>query len=122
MAKVVTKPSQKTVFGPAWPVVAGVPVPIGLPFGFVPKKPTRATGMLMPTFGEEQARGFYMRDAGMYFVFGDYFDLSVTGDYYTLGSWGAASNYHLCIDSSVLGIEGTADFIIDFGRKAGLVR
>ena len=43
-------------------------------------------------------------------------------NYYTLGSWGAASNYHLCIDSSVLGIEGTADFIIDFGRKAGLVR
>ncbi len=87
MAKVVTKPSQKTVFGPAWPVVAGVPFPVVIPFGFVPKKPSRATGMLMPTFGEEQARGFYIRDAGMYFVFGDYFDLSVTGDYYTLGSW-----------------------------------
>ena len=88
MAKVITKPSQKTVFGPAWPVIADVPAfPIILPFGFVPKKPSRATGLLMPTFGEEQARGFYIRDAGMYFVFGDYFDLSVTGDYYTLGSW-----------------------------------
>ncbi len=87
LAKVVTKPSQKTVFGPAWPVVAGVPIPIGLPFGFVPEKPTRATGLLMPSFGEEQARGFYVRDAGMYFVLGDYLDISLTGDYYTLGSW-----------------------------------
>ena len=43
-------------------------------------------------------------------------------NYYTLGSWGNASNYHLCLDSSVLGIEGTADYIIEFGRKAGLVK
>ena len=92
MAKVITKPSQKTVFGPAYPVIADVPTPLVLPFGFVPKKPTRATGLLMPTFGEEQARGFYMRDAGMYFVFGDYFDLSITGDYYTLGSWAVDLN------------------------------
>lgn len=92
MAKVITKPSQKTVFGPAWPVVGGVTVPIGLPFGFVPKKPSRATGLLMPTFGEEQARGFFMKDAGMYFVFGDYFDLSLTGDYYTMGSWAVNVN------------------------------
>ena len=92
MAKVITKPSQKTVFGPAWPVVAGVPIPIGLPFGFVPKKPSRATGLLMPTFGEEQARGFYARDMGMYFVIGDYFDISLTGSYYTLGSWSVDLN------------------------------
>ncbi|MBO4467017.1 MAG: cytidylate kinase-like family protein [Bacteroidales bacterium] len=43
-------------------------------------------------------------------------------NYYTFGSWGQASNYDLCVDSSILGIEGTADFIIDFGRKAGLVK
>ena len=43
-------------------------------------------------------------------------------NYYTFGQWGHASNYHLCVDSSVLGVEGTADFIIDFGRKAGLVK
>ncbi len=92
MAKVITQPSQKTVFGPAWPVVAGVPIPIGLPFGFVPKKPTRATGMLMPTFGEEQARGFYIRDGGLYFVIGEYFDISLTGSYYTLGSWSVDLN------------------------------
>ena len=70
-AKVVTKPSQKTVFGPAWPVFEDVPIPLGLPFGFIPKKPQRATGFLMPTFGEEKARGFYLRDMGMYFVIGN---------------------------------------------------
>ena len=131
MAKVITKPSQKTVFGPAWPVVAGVPVPIGLPFGFVPKKPSRATGLLMPTFGEEQERGFYIRDAGMYFVFGDYFDLSVTGDYYTMGSWAVDinsrykvnykfnGNFGLTYSNDQKGEKGSADFVQskNFGVK-----
>ena len=92
MAKVVTQPSQKTVFGPAYPVIADVPLPIGLPFGFVPSKPTRATGLLMPTFGEEVERGFFVKDAGMYFVLGDYFDLSLTGSYFTLGSYAVDIN------------------------------
>ena len=86
-AKVMTRPDQKTVFGPAYPVIADVPLPIGLPFGFIPKRPDRATGILFPTFGEEQSRGFYARDAGVYFVIGDYFDIALTGDIYTLGSW-----------------------------------
>jgi cytidylate kinase len=43
-------------------------------------------------------------------------------NYFTYGDWGVASNYDLCVDSSILGIEGTADFIIDFGRKAGLIK
>ena len=43
-------------------------------------------------------------------------------NYYTFGAWGQASNYHLCVDSSILGIEGTARYIIDFGRRAGLVK
>ncbi len=123
MAKVVTKPSQKTVFGPAYPVIADVPTPLVLPFGFVPKKPSRATGMLMPTFGEEQARGFYIRDAGMYFVFGDYFDLSLTGDYYTLGSWAVDLNSRykvnykfngtlaLTFSNDQSGEKGSTDFV-----------
>ena len=82
-AKVMTQPSQKTVFGPAWPVIADVPLPIALPFGFIPKRPDRATGILFPSFGEEAARGFYLRDAGLYFVIGDYFDIALTGDIYT---------------------------------------
>ena len=87
-AKVITKPNRKTVFGPACLVIEDVPLyPIGLPFGFIPQRPQRATGLLMPSFGEEEARGFYMKDAGFYFVLGDYFDFSLTGSYFTLGSW-----------------------------------
>ena len=122
MAKVVTKPSQKTVFGPAFPVIADVPIPIGLPFGFVPSKPTRATGLLMPTFGEEVARGFFVKDAGMYFVLGEYFDLSLTGSYFTLGSYAIDinsrykvnykfnGNFSLTYSNDQTGEKGSADF------------
>lgn len=121
-AKVVTKPSQKTMFGPAHLVVEDVDLPIGIPFGFIPKRPDRATGLLMPSFGEENARGFYLRDAGMYFVLGDYFDMSLTGDYYTLGSWAANLNSrymvkykftgNLAVNYSVdqTGEKGSTDF------------
>lgn len=122
VAKVVTEPEQKTIFGPAYLVVEDVVLPVGLPYGFVPKRPERATGMLMPTFGEENARGFYVRDAGMYFVFGDYLDLSVTGSYYTLGSWGvdvnsrykinykANGNLSLTYSDDRTGEKGSADY------------
>lgn len=130
-AKVMTKPSQKTVFGPAHLVVEDVDLPIALPFGFIPKRPDRATGLLMPSFGEENARGFYLRDLGMYFVFGDYLDLSVTGDYYTLGSWAVDINSrytvkykytgNLALNYSVdqTGEKGSSDFFQskNFGVK-----
>ncbi len=88
----MTKPNQKTVFGPAWPVIADVPLPLALPFGFIPDRPDRATGILFPSFGEEAARGFYLRDAGLYFVIGEYFDIALTTDIYTLGSWAVDLN------------------------------
>lgn len=88
-AKIETKPKQKTVFGPAYMVLEDVPLPIFLPYGFVPKTPSRASGILVPTFGEEEARGFFLKDGGVYFVMGDYFDISLTGSFYTLGSWNA---------------------------------
>jgi len=91
-AKVITKPSRKTVFGPAYLVVEDVTLPIALPFGFVPERPQRATGLLMPSFGEEKTRGFYLKDLGMYFVIGNYLDFSLTGSYYTLGSWAVDFN------------------------------
>lgn len=130
-AKVITKPSQKTVFGPAYPVIEDVPLPIGLPFGFIPKRPDRATGLLMPTFGEENARGFYLKDLGMYFVFGQYLDLSVTGDIYTLGSWAldvnsrykvnykCNGNFSMNISNDQTGEKGSTDFMQtrNFGLK-----
>lgn len=105
-AKVITKPTQKTVFGPAHPVIEGVPLPVFIPFGFIPKKPQRATGLLMPTFGEENARGFYARDAGMYFVFGEYLDLSITGDIYTMGSWAIDVNSRYKVNYKFTGSFG----------------
>ena len=87
-AKLMTKPTQKTVFGPAYVVIEDVPLPLALPFGFVPQKPERASGLLMPTYGDETARGLYLRDLGYYFVIGDHFDISLTGDIYSYGSWG----------------------------------
>ena len=87
-AKVMTEPKQRTMFGPAYLVVADVPIPfIMLPFGFVPDMPDRASGILVPTYGEEQARGLYLRDFGYSFVIGDYLDFAVTGDIYSYGSW-----------------------------------
>ena len=121
-AKVMTKPAQKTVFGPAYPVIADVPLPIGLPFGFIPKRPDRATGILFPTFGEEASRGFYLRDLGLYFVIGDYFDIAMTGDIYTLGSWALDLNsrykvnykcngsFSLTYSNDQVGERGSTDF------------
>ena len=122
-AKVMTKPTQKTVFGPAWPVIEGVPMfPVVLPFGFIPKRPDRATGILFPTFGEEASRGFYLRDLGLYFVIGEYFDIALTGDIYTLGSWAVDLNsrykvnykcngsFSLTYSNDQAGEKGSTDF------------
>ena len=88
-AKIMTGPKQKTMFGPAYAVVEDVPLPLIIPFGFVPEKPDRASGILIPTYGEENARGIYLRDFGYSFVIGDYLDIALTGDIYTYGSWAA---------------------------------
>ncbi|MCM1177791.1 MAG: hypothetical protein NC308_10905 [Clostridium sp.] len=122
-AKVMTEPSQRTVFGPAYLVVEDVKLfPVMLPFGFIPKRPDRATGFLMPTFGEENSRGFYLRDMGMYFVIGDYFDISLTGSIYTLGSWAVdvnsrykvnykcSGNFGLTYSNDQTGERGSSDF------------
>ena len=87
--KVMTEPRQKTMFGPAYAVIEDVPLPVIIPFGFVPDKPDRASGILIPTYGEENARGLYLRDFGYSFVIGDYLDIAMTGDIYTYGSWAA---------------------------------
>lgn len=94
-AKVVTKPERKTMFGPAYVVVEDVPLPVALPFGFVPNMPDRASGILIPSYGEETARGLYLKDFGYSFVIGDYLDLALTGDVYSYGSWAvrATSRY-----------------------------
>lgn len=93
--KAISIPEDKIVTGPSYMVLADVPLPIGLPFGFFPNTNTRASGLIFPTYGEEQARGFYLRNGGWYFPLGPYVDLRILADVYSLGSWGGTlqSNY-----------------------------
>ncbi len=92
-AKVISQGREKkVVFGPAMLYVEDVPTPVVLPFGFVPSMSNRSGGLLMPSFGEETARGFFLRGLGYYFVLSDHFDVAATVDIYTKGSWGAQLN------------------------------
>ncbi len=94
MAKV--RPEKNVVFGPAQLVVEDVPLPIAVPFGFFPFNSSYSSGFIMPTYGDEMNRGFYLRDGGYYFAISDQMDLKVLGEIFTKGSWGlsAASNYN----------------------------
>ena len=93
MAKV--RPKKNVVFGPAQLVVEDVPLPIAIPFGFFPFNSSYSSGFIMPTFGDEMNRGFYLRDGGYYFAISDNMDLKVLGEIFTKGSWGLStqSNY-----------------------------
>ena len=95
MSRAKVTPGKKVVFGPAYLVVADVPLPFALPYGFFPFTKSYSSGLLMPTYGDETERGFYLRDGGYYFAISDKMDLKVLGEIYTKGSWGlsAASNY-----------------------------
>ena len=88
-------PGKETFFGPAYLVVADVPLPVAIPYGFFPVNKKYSSGLIMPTYGDETARGFYLRDGGYYFALSDRFDLKLLGEIYTRGSWGlsAESNY-----------------------------
>ncbi|MDD4515732.1 putative LPS assembly protein LptD [Massilibacteroides sp.] len=92
MTKAKVRPKKDIVTGPVYLVLEDVPLyPIGLPFAFFPFTSTYSSGILMPTFGEENTRGFYLRDGGYYFALSDYIDLALTGEIYTKGSWGLAA-------------------------------
>ena len=89
------RPNQDIVTGPAYMVLSGLPLPLAVPFGYFPFSKKYSSGILVPTFGEDYQRGFYLRDGGYYFAINDNIDLALTGELYTKGSWGlqARSNY-----------------------------
>ena len=96
LSKAKVRPGEDVVTGPAWLVVADVPLfPIVLPFAFFPFNETYSSGIIMPSYGDEMERGFYLHNGGYYFAISDYFDLSLTGEIYTKGTWGAGvqTNY-----------------------------
>ena len=96
LSRAKVRPNKDVVFGPAYLVVADVPLPLAIPYGFFPFTKHYSSGFIMPTYGDENDRGFYLRDGGYYFAMSDKWDLKVLGEIYTKGSWGisAASNYN----------------------------
>jgi hypothetical protein len=93
--KIKVIPNSKVVTGPADLYIMDVPTPIAIPFGFFPNKKGRASGILFPQYGESQELGFFLRNGGYYIGLNDHFDLALTGDIYSKGSWrgNAFSNY-----------------------------
>ena len=95
MSRAKVRPGKNVVFGPTYLVVADVPLPFAIPYGFFPFTKSYSSGFIMPTYGDESSRGFYLRDGGYYFAISDKMDLKLIGEIYTKGSWGlsAATNY-----------------------------
>ncbi|MDR2775700.1 MAG: LPS-assembly protein LptD [Tannerella sp.] len=89
LTKGKVRTGKDIVTGPAYLVVEDVPLfPLVLPFAFFPFTDSYSSGILMPTYGDEMSRGFYLRDGGYYLALSDYFDLALIGELYTKGSWG----------------------------------
>jgi len=85
-AKVI--PGKKTITGPAYLVIEDVPLPLAIPFAIIPNTKHYSSGIIMPTYGDESTRGFYLRNGGYYMAVNDYFDVKLLADIYTKGSWG----------------------------------
>ncbi len=96
LSRAKVRPGKETVFGPAHLVVEDVPLPLAIPYGFFPFNKKYSSGFIMPSYGDETSRGFYLRDGGYYLALSDYMDLKLLGEIYTKGSWGvsAETNYN----------------------------
>ena len=95
LSRAKVHPGKDVFSGPAWLVVEDVPLPLAIPFAYFPFTSKYSSGFIMPSYGDENSRGFYLRDGGYYFAVNDYWDLKVTGEIFTKGSWGlgAQSTY-----------------------------
>lgn len=122
LTKAKMKQGRYIVSGPAYMVVEDIPLPLALPFGYFPINTTYSSGILFPTLGEEQSRGFYAEGLGYYFAINDYLDLAITADIYSKGSWSLAlassykwryhfsGSFNFSFVSNVRGTPNTADF------------
>lgn len=124
MTKAKTIPDKKVIFGPSYIVMEDVPIPVlAIPFGFFPLMGESNSGFIVPTFGEEMNKGFFIRDGGYYLKFNDYVDLSLTGGIYTFGSWEASTisryvkrykfsgDLSLRFSKDIFGERGSSDYI-----------
>ncbi len=120
--KIKTIPNDKIVTGPANIVVGGVPLPLFLPFGFFPNTQERSAGLIFPSYGEDNRRGFFLKDLGYYTGINEHMDLKIVGSIFSKGSWNAKveSNYKvryqyngsvlLNYGRNVFGAESDPDF------------
>lgn len=119
-AKII--PNKKIIAGWSQLYIADVPTPAVLPFAYFPLTKTRTSGVLVPTWGENNTRGYFLQNGGYYLAISDYFDLTLTGDIYTNGSWGLSAksnyswkyhyngNFQLNYDNNIQSIRGLSDF------------
>ena len=123
LSRAKVRPGKDVVFGPAYLVVCDVPLPLAVPYGFFPFTKSYSSGFIMPSYGNDNSRGFYMKDGGYYFAASDKWDLKLLGEIYTKGSWGAsvASNYnkrykysgsiYISYQDTKTGEKGMPDFV-----------
>lgn len=116
------RPGKDVVTGPAYMVLADVPLPLALPFGYFPFSKSYSSGIIFPTFGDDYNKGFYLRNGGYYFALSDYFDLALTGEIYTKGSWGLSGrstyakrykfrgSFNISYLNTVTGDKGAPDY------------
>jgi lipopolysaccharide assembly outer membrane protein LptD (OstA) len=116
------RPGKNIVTGPTYMVLAGLPLPIAVPFGYFPFSKSYSSGVIVPSFGDDYNRGFYLRDGGYYFAINDNIDLALTGEIYTKGSWGLnaqstyvkrykySGNFNLSYLKTIYGEKGSPDY------------
>jgi len=122
LTKGKVRPGKNIVTGPVYMVLAGLPLPLAVPFGYFPFTSDYSSGVLVPTFGDDYQRGFYLRDGGYYFAINDNIDLALTGEIYTKGSWGLTAqstytkrykyngNFNISYLKSIYGEKGSPDY------------
>ncbi|MCM1291700.1 MAG: LPS-assembly protein LptD [Prevotella sp.] len=122
LTKAKVRPQKNIVTGPVYMVLADVPLPLALPFGFFPFSKSYSSGIIFPTFGDDYNRGFYLRDGGYYFAINDNVDLALRGEIYTKGSWGISArssyvkrykfngNFDISYLTTITGDKGSPDY------------
>ncbi|MBD5330969.1 MAG: LPS-assembly protein LptD [Bacteroides sp.] len=122
LTKAKVKPQKDIVFGPTYLVLAGLPLPLAVPFGYFPFSDKYSSGIIFPTFGDDYNRGFYLSNGGYYFAISDNIDLALTGEIYTKGSWGLqarsayvrrykySGSFNLSYLKTITGDKGAPDY------------
>ncbi len=122
LTKGKVRPKKDVVTGPAYMELAGLPLPLAVPFGYFPFSERYSSGVIFPTFGDDYNRGFYLSDGGYYFAINDNVDLALTGELYTKGSWGLkaqsgymkrykySGSFNISYLKTILGEKGSPDY------------